>query len=242
MKSLLLVSAVTLALSAGCAHVAPTEPVNAPEAVETPTDDSPTDVTMGDGSASLDSARRPGDFVVHRFSGSYRSAPVEVSQRVLSRSGETVTIALSIEGGASFELEVDDSPARRGELRSVLSTIDGAVEPMAISDFEAIMAGLVLVADENDGLVEQTPVTMTVGDKTMAAIQSTYQVRVGEVAGVMHTFAADGFGWGDLGGQILGADGEVLYKAEVLQLGHGEVEVAAQSPDRGEEGLDIFDE
>jgi len=37
----------------------------------------------------------------------------------------------------------------------------------------------------------------------------------------MNTLESEGFSWGDLGGEIVTSNGEVLYKAELVELGHG---------------------
>lgn len=186
--------------------------------------------------------RQPGDYVVYRFSGSYREAPVELVQRVVARRDEVLVVDVSIDGRAAFRLEIDDRPESRGSLLGVARLVDGTAEPVAPSAYEAVLGELVMMADENQGLVDDEEVEIDLGEITLSATKLTYRVRVGDQSGFLSTFASEGFAWGDAGGEIRTASGELLYKAEIVAMGRDEqTSVAAGEPYEALEGLDHLD-
>src|SRR5947209_1607777 len=47
--------------------------------------------------------RVPGDFAVYRISGSYREAPVSITQRLVARAGGVMLLDMTIEDGGAVE-------------------------------------------------------------------------------------------------------------------------------------------
>ena len=196
------------------------EPTEAPESgATTPT---------GDGAqAALDAskeARKPGDFIVYRFSGSFRKAPRTLTERVVAREGTILVIdmALAREGGAKDELRVrfSDAPASRGEVIAV-AQVDGSVErSVGVEVYEALMAEVALAADQNEALLGAEDTTIEIGGATLPCRRTNYRVRIGKRAATMSTLESDTFAWGDLGGEITAKDGTVLYRAEIIEVGH----------------------
>lgn len=170
-------------------------------------------------------ARMPGDFVVHKFSGSFRDTPITLTQRVNARDGNTLVIDITFEEGETKQIlrvRMDDSPEKRGDVISV-ATLDGAREkPASISLYENLMARTALAADENEEVLGSEAVTVDVGGAALAANKTTYRVRIGKREGTLRTIQSDGFAWGDLGGEITSQNGKVLYKAELIEAGHGD--------------------
>jgi hypothetical protein len=166
--------------------------------------------------------RQPGDFVVYRFSGSYRDKPVTLSQRVIARDGTDLLVDMILENGKqplTLRLRLDDSPDGGGELISVARIEDEVLLPFGVAAFEEVMDDVVLSADENDGELASAPALVSVGDNELSCIKTSYQVRVGDSQAVMHTLSSNEFAWGDLGGQIETAGGKLLYKAEIIDMG-----------------------
>ncbi len=201
------------------------------------------------GETAATDGRQPGDYCTLRFSGSYREAPVELTQRVAERNGDRLLIDIEMGGAPRLRLEIDDRPAHRGDVLSVWLHDDGGLVVADMEAYEELMTEVMLTADVNEGLVEEKKVELTLGDEAAEATKSTFRVRIGEQVATMSTFAIlrrDGgrdWAWGDAGGEIKGAGGELLFRAEVVALGHdGHGAMAATEEEDAVEGLDAFDE
>jgi len=174
--------------------------------------------------ASAAPARTPGDFVVYRFTGSFRKAPLTLTERVVARQGSVLTIDFSTAEGAAHQalrVRFDEASPTRNEVLSVARLVRGVENPATIEAYEALMARTALAADNNDALVGTEEVTVDVGGAALVARQTTYRVRVGKRAATLRTVESSSFAWGDVGGDIT-ADGKVLYRAEVVEAGHDE--------------------
>jgi len=192
-----------------------TEPADATEIEATPDDGARSDI-----SSPSKEARKPGDFIVYRFSGSFRKAPLTLTERVVAREGAVLVIdmVLADDTGKKDALRVrfNDEPASRGEVISV-SRVDGA--PATLEAYEAMMADVALAADQNEALLGTEDTTVDVGGTSVPCRRTSYQVKVGKRQATMQTLESDAFAWGDLGGEITGKDGAVLYRAEILEVG-----------------------
>ena len=213
MKRLLL-SVSALALLNACAS-------HAPPAVDTAKIDN-VPIVLPDAQPEPIALRQPGDFVVYRFTGSYRKEPVTLTQRVIDRQFDVLLVDVIIEDGKKTQrlrLRVDDAVKGGGELLSV-AQLDGNVQkPFGVAAFEKLMGELVLGADENQGVIDTRPITMHLPNGEIACTRTSYKVRVGKRDAVMRTIAAEKFAWGDVGGEITTLDGKVLYKAEIVDIG-----------------------
>jgi hypothetical protein len=220
MKRILL-SACTLSLLVGCGRGLPSE---TPSKVARSHDR--LDVVLPEAhhepEISMAVMQEPGDFVVYRFSGSYRDTPVTMTQRVVARDRHEVVVDVTIDSNGEVQrlrMRIDNSSKGRGELISV-ARLEGQVQrPFGIAAYEKLMGEIVLSADENEGLIGSRDVLVDIGGSELAATKTSYRVRVGAHEAVMHTVSSNAFGWGDLGGEIATPDGKVLYKAELLDVG-----------------------
>ncbi len=165
----------------------------------------------------------PGDFATYRISGSYREAPVTLTQRVLARRSGVLLLDLTIDDGGSTErlrLRVDDG-ARRGELLSVAKVEGGVLRPYGVMAYEQRMSELVPAADDNEGEIGKTgDVVQVSGVTPIRCIRTEYRVRMGAHHGVMSTLSAQGFPWDNLGGKMVADDGTVIYQAQLVELGN----------------------
>jgi hypothetical protein len=204
------------AMPAEAHDAAPTAtPATADAAKDVPaTDTAPASAPLG---------RTPGDFVVYRFSGSFRKAPLTLTEKVVARRGGLLTIDFATrDGAAGEELRVtfDESSPSHSEVVRV-ARLEGGVEKAATPEaYEALMARTTLAADQNDALVGTEDVTVDVGGTQIAAKRTTYQVRVGKRKATLKTLESATFAWGDVGGELTTAGGKVLYRAEVVDTGH----------------------
>ncbi len=215
-------ASLTSMLLLGCSHqlMQPTaEPQTAPNDATRALE--PTE-TAASQTASPVHWQRPGDFVVYRFSGSYRDAPLTLTRRLLSRDGEATVVDVTLDDGTEqkhLRLRVRQTPEGHAELSSVARLENGVQQPFGIAAYEALMAEAMLTADDNEGLIAETATEVKVGSKAVACTKSSYRVRVGELQATMITFESEQFPWGDLGGQIVAADGTLLYDAHVVASG-----------------------
>jgi hypothetical protein len=183
-------------------------------------DDDGLEDASGDATAAL--ARAPGDFIVYRFSGSFRKAPLTLTQKVFAREGMTLVIDMTLEGKdrkTELRVRMNDSAAARGEVLSVARLENGAEKDAGIAAYEALMAEVALAADQNEELLGTEEVSVEVGGATLACKRTSFRVKLGKQKATMSTLEKDGFAWGDLGGEIVAKDGTVLYRAEVVQIG-----------------------
>lgn len=188
--------------------------------------------TAATGPASV--ARMPGDFVVYRFTGSFRKAPLTLTEKVVARSGDLLTIDFAaLEGDAREELRVkfDEASPSRNEVVSVARLAGGVEKAATVEAYEALMARTTLTADQNEAVLGTEEVTVDVGGTSVTAKRTTYRVRVGKKHGTLKTLESGAFAWGDVGGEIT-ADGKILYRAEVIEAGHddGAAKAAAMTP------------
>lgn len=177
--------------------------------------------------------RKPGDYVVFRFSGSFRKEPLLLTQKVVKIDGTLVTIDVTL---APEKATAKDASAKTSRVRVLFDRTPGALrevakvtridgdreEPGTLEDYEKIMAETVVVPDRNEETLSSEIVTTNVGDKAIDCKKTSYRVAFGKKTAVMSTLTSDAFVWGDVGGEIKSDAGKVIYRAEVVQLGSGE--------------------
>ena len=184
--------------------------------------------------------RNPGDFVVYRFSGSYRKSPVTVSQRVVDRKDGVLVVDVAIEDEGKrdeLRLRVRDVPGEPDDVLSVARVENNVLKPFGVAAYEALMAKTMLPVDRNEALLDAEEATVRVGTNAFDCVKSSYRIRTGDSVATMTTMESSTFAWGDIGGQIQAADGSTLYKAEVVDYGSavakpaGSVAAQAYDPD-----------
>jgi hypothetical protein len=177
------------------------------------------------GSVSRGHFQDVGDFVAYRVSGSYREVPVTITQKVVERSEGRLIVDLTIaEDGEQLRLRLrlDDRPYRQGQLLSVARLAGEVQLPFGVAAYDRLMSELVLSPDDLEAPIGSTGVLVDVGGVPIPAVRTSYHVRVGAHAAVMSTLASRSLGWGRLGGEIVSADGKLLYKAEIVDLGRAQ--------------------
>lgn len=166
--------------------------------------------------------RAPGDFIVYRFSGSFRKAPLTLSERVIAKKGSLLTIDLSADDDGKkteLRLTVDDAGGKNEVVR-VARLVGGVEKAATIESYEKLMATTVLAADENEALLGKEEITLDLGGAPLPCRKTSYRVRVGKKQATLRTLESEGFAWGDVGGEITSSAGKTLYRAEILELGH----------------------
>lgn len=210
-------SAVTVTwgslLLAACGHAPPQAPkVAAPATVAS---------ESAPPSASPSAPRRQvGDFFVHRFSGSFAREPLTLTEEVQGREGTAWVVDFSLTEGDQVQrlrVRFDDNGRAVSAAR-----LAGARETEAsLADYEALLGRTVFTADVNDGLVSSVAQTCLVGDDALDCETKTYKVWVGERAATLAVVHSGKFPDRDVSGELTADDGQLLYRAELVEARSG---------------------
>lgn len=205
------------------ADTASTDDATKDEAVyATDTDDAlapaPTPVTAPQAPA----ARAVGDYVVYRFTGSFRDHAATLTQRVLSRTGDHVLVAMTLDDGRTtetIEATVADGAANRGEVLAVTRLEGERRVEGSLEDYDALLAKVTLAADQNEALLGTETRTVEISGTSLPCRTVTFRVKVGKRDALLETTESDAFAWGDVRGELRTPQGQLLYRAEVVELG-----------------------
>lgn len=169
-------------------------------------------------------AQAPGDFIVYRFSGAYRKAPLTLSERVVDAEGTQTVVDMTFDDGmrkkTTIRAHFDHTRGAERELVSVARVESGTERSMPLDAFDKMMEGTILAADRNEETLGSEKVKLSVAGKELACDKRSYRVAIGRRTAVMSTLTSDGFAWGDVGGEIRSEDGKLLYRAEVIDFGN----------------------
>ncbi|MDI3283693.1 hypothetical protein [Polyangium sp. 15x6] len=164
-----------------------------------------------------------GDYVVYRFSGSFQKAPVTLTERVVAREKNALVIDFILEEGkvaTELRVRLSDASETRGEVLGVQRIEKGKLVPAGVDEYEALMAKTMVVADENEAALGSEHVVAVMGNDLLPAKRTSFRVKIGEKKATLTTVVSDKFSWGDLSGEITADDGSVIYRAEVVNVGH----------------------
>lgn len=166
--------------------------------------------------------RAVGDFVVFKFSGTYRKSPLVLTERVVALQGEDVVIEFAFtEGTKSSTFRALTGAAGKSDLYGFTKlNAKGVTVDASRDEFESFMAKTVLSADDNEETLATTTADVEIGGKTWTATTTAFRVRIGKTNATMKISQSDAFAWGDLAAEIVATDGTVLYRAELLEVGH----------------------
>lgn len=229
MKRILLTATALSALTFGCGHTlmqpsadSAKTGVDATEATDQGDGDRKSSKGDQDEPGAVAEERQIGDFIVYRFSGSYRDRPIVLTQRVVGRENTTLVLDVTFDDGASakhFRLEVHDEPGQANHIVSVARVIGDQEKPMEVEAYEQLMAKTVMPIEANEAVIDREVATVRIGSDAMACKKTTYRVLSQGGSATMTTFESPRFAWGDLGGEVLSSKGQLLYKAAVVEVG-----------------------
>lgn len=164
--------------------------------------------------------RKVGDYSVHRFSGSFRSGPLTLIERVVAEEEDSIVIDYTLEDGASDKtLRVTLDRESERPLRVTEVTDDGESE-VPLATYEAMLAQTVFTPDINDALIEEDSQTCLVGPKELDCEVKQYRVFVGDQEATLTIAQSDAMPGRDVSGEITAVDGSVIYRAELLEAGN----------------------
>lgn len=163
--------------------------------------------------------RDVGDFFVHRFSGSFREAPITLSEEVVAKAGNLIVIDYLLDdGGKQSALRVTHDIESYRVLR--VREMKGEKElPSSEQAFEAMMSKVTFAPDSNERMVSREKTTCLVGGEELNCEKIVYDVTVGDKSAKFTVTNSPDIEDGDLSGEITGADGKILYRAELIDMG-----------------------
>jgi hypothetical protein len=167
-------------------------------------------------------ARKVGDYFIYRYSGSFTEQPVTLTEQVVAIEDGLVVVDFILEEGAQMNaLRVRVRPDDDESIVSV-SRIGGEQEiPATIADYEALIKKTQLVADSNDEVVGSNVTTCLVGTKELDCEVTTYLVSMGQKQAMLTVSRSEDLPIGrDVGGEIVGPDGSLIYSARLIDSGN----------------------
>jgi hypothetical protein len=171
--------------------------------------------------------RKVGDFQVHRFSGSYQKSPLTLTEEVVARENGLWVIDYTFEEqSGTTKLRVRFDP-RTDSVRRV-SKLDGSQERnVPIATYEKLVERTSFAADSNDGMLSSSRGTCLVGPSELDCETKSYKVAIGDKAAILNVSRSNSVPGGDVAGDIIGSDGAVIYRSELVEMGN------ASSPKHG---------
>ncbi len=165
-------------------------------------------------------AMQVGDYFVQRFSGSFSKQAMLLTERVIAREPGAFVIDFRLEQGkqaSSLRLRVDAKDPRR-ILR--VSEVKGDQEsPSSLAVYEALMARTMFSPDENEEQLATERTTCLIGEREVDCERTSYRVRVGEKEATLTVVTSQAAHGRDLGGELMTADGKLLYRAQMIETG-----------------------
>jgi hypothetical protein len=174
--------------------------------------------------------KNPGDFVVLRYSGSYRKAPVTLTERVISRDGNLLVMELSLAEGKKVQTVRAriDTTGGTEQIMDVVRIENGKEHAAPIALYDQMMQKTMPDVDVNEETLGTEDGVADLGGNRVGGKTTRYKVRIAGKSATMSIFHAEGFAWGDVAGEISGKDGKVIYKAEVVEVGNGKSATASR--------------
>jgi hypothetical protein len=163
--------------------------------------------------------RKLGDFFVYRYSGSFSEESVTLIEQVVAEEFGLLVVDFVLEQGDDMEaLRVRMKPGGQPVSAAVLGP-DGET-PAELSAYEKMMARTQFQIASNDGTLGADDSTCLIGTDEVDCSTTTYAVKVGATDAVLSVTKSEAVPGRDLGGEILGSDGAVLYRAELVERGN----------------------
>jgi hypothetical protein len=165
--------------------------------------------------------RQVGDYITTEFAQGSGKKAITTQQRILARDGTTSVVEVAIKDGAHTQLfRLRTAAGVAGEQVLDVTRVQNGIEHAStLAAYEAAMQRTVPNVERNDGVLDSEPVTVDVGGRKVDATRTTYKVSYNGKAATMSVVHADGFAWGDLGGDIVADDGKVLFSTHIVEAG-----------------------
>lgn len=161
-----------------------------------------------------------GDYVVQRITGSFSKKPLMLTQKIIARGDDHITVDYTLlEGRTQTRLRVERIESTGHVVR--VSKMDGDKATSGdVNDFDAMMQKTAFAADDNEGIVGSEKQTCLVGGKEIDCEKTSYKVKIGGQDATMSVAHSDALPGQDVSGEIRTDDGDVVYHAQVIEVGN----------------------
>lgn len=174
----------------------------------------------------LTSARVAGDYLVREITTANKT--LVLTERVLSKDGAVAVLEVSFKEGNkadTYRVRVEETAAGE-QTTDVTKVVAGAEHAFGVPAYEALLQKTVPAVQSNDGMLDAEPIVVDVRGKSFAATRTEYKVMIGGKPATMSVIENKALG--DMGGQIATADGKVLYRARIIEIGTAPVGTASR--------------
>ena len=96
--------------------------------------------------------------------------------------------------------------------------------PWAPRSTNSIMSGTAFAADENEGQIESGSSKLDVRGRPVDTNETSFRVKVRGKEATMRTIELANSPWGEVAAEVKTDQGAVLYRAEVVDVGHEEIQ------------------
>jgi hypothetical protein len=174
-----------------------------------------------------------GDYLVRVFTLPSHKR-VTVTERVIALKDSSVVLEVTREAdqkSRTIHVELDDSPGHRGEVLSASVLRQGVEVPIGRAVYDSLMSGTAFAADQNEGQIDSGAATLDVRGRQVDCNETSFRVKFHGKEATMRTTELVNSPWGEVAAEVKTAKGAVLYRAEVVDVGHEEIRTAAVSGD-----------
>jgi len=163
--------------------------------------------------------RKLGDFHVYQYGGAFSKAPVTLTEQVIAKEGETLVVDFVLEeGSAMTALRVRMTP--EGQALAVARIGADGETPTTLDEYDALVKKTELVPDTNDEVLASEKTACLVGEEQVECEVTTYRVSLGKNQAKLTITRSDALPGRDIGGDVVGDDGKVLYSARLVERGN----------------------
>lgn len=223
MNKLALIATVSLLASAcgGAATPAPKSAASAKSKTAAHAKKKKADKSDDDASAKTALRDNVGDYFVQRFSGSFSKKPMTLTERIVAQKGSLQVIDYTLDAGQKSEHLRIKRDVNTGRIARVIRYDGDKAIPSDIKAYDAMMGQTVFAADENVASLGEKAETCLVGQKELDCQKARYKVIVGDKPATLSVVTSKAVPGRAVAGELQGADGKLLYRAEIIDMGHG---------------------
>ncbi len=221
MKKLALLATVSLLVSA-CGGAATPAPKNAASAKPKTAKHTKKKkaAKSDDAPAKTASADQVGDYFVQRFSGSFSKEPMTLTERIVAQKGNLQVIDYTLDAGKKSEHLRVKRDVDTGRIARVIRYEGDKAIPSDIEAYNAMMDQTVFAADDNVASLGKKAETCLIGKKELDCEKTRYKVLVGDKPATLSVVTSKAVPGRDVAGELSTADGKLLYRAEIIDMGH----------------------
>jgi hypothetical protein len=164
-------------------------------------------------------ARKLGDFHVYQYSGTFSKQILTLTEQVVAMDNDVLVVDFVLEEGTSMSaLRVRMKPDN--DVVSVSRITDEGEAPATIADYDAMMKRTQFAPDSNDEVLAKEHTSCLVGEEQVDCDVTTYHVTYGHKHATLAITTSDKLPGRDIGGDVVGEDGKVLYSARLVERGN----------------------